>query len=143
SALRVISRTSVMRYKGSNKPLPEIARELGVEGIIAGSVFRSGDRVRTTAQLIYAPQDKNIWAQSYERDLKDVLALQSTVASTIADAVRVQMTPNEKAQMGSFRPVNLKAHEAYLQGLYHLQQACDGQYKKDRVKLNEVETEQA
>src|SRR6266568_4339236 len=143
SSLRVISRTSVMRYKSSNKSLPEIARELGVEGVMEGSVLRSGSSVRITAQLIYAPQDKNIWAQSYERDLKDVLALQSTVASTIADAVRVQMTPNEKAQMGSFRPVNLKAHEAYLQGLYHLQQACDGQYKKDRVKLNEVETEQA
>src|SRR5207253_8445945 len=129
SSLRVISRTSVMRYKSSNKSLPEIARELGVEGIIEGSVLRAGERVRITAQLIYAPQDKNIWAQSYERDLQDVLALQSTLATTIADAIREQMTPGEKAQIGSFRPVNLKAHEVYLQGLYHLQQAQDAKYK--------------
>src|SRR5215469_4176596 len=84
SSLRVISRTSIMRYKNANKPLPEIARDLGVEGIIAGSVLRSGDQVRITAQLIYAPEDKNIWAQSYERDVKDVLALQSAVAGSIA-----------------------------------------------------------
>ena len=143
SSLRVISRTSVMRYKNSNKPLPEIARELGVDGIIEGSALRSGERVRITAQLIYAPQDKNIWAQSYERDLQDVLALQSTVASTIADAIRVQMTPGEKAQIGSFRPVNLKAHEAYLQGIYHLQQAQDVVFKKDKKELSEDETEKA
>ena len=87
-----------------------------MEGIIEGSVLRSGERVRITAQLIYAPQDKNIWAQSYEQDMQDVLALQSRVASTIADAIRVQMTPGEQAQIKSFRPVSLKAHEAYLQG---------------------------
>ena len=116
SSVRVISRTSIMRYKNANKPLPEIARELGVEGIIAGSVLRSGDQVRITAQLIYAPQDKNIWAQSYERDVKDVLALQSAVASSIASEIRVQMKPGEQAQLNSSRTVNLKAHEAYLQG---------------------------
>jgi TolB-like protein/DNA-binding winged helix-turn-helix (wHTH) protein/Tfp pilus assembly protein PilF len=143
SSLRVISRTSVMRYKNSNKPLPEIARELGVDGIIEGSVLRSGERVRITVQLIYAPEDKNIWAQSYERDLQDVLALQSTVASTIADAIRVQMTPGEKAQIGSFRPVNLKAHEAYLQGLYHLQRAQDVVFKKDKKELSGDETGKA
>jgi TolB-like protein/DNA-binding winged helix-turn-helix (wHTH) protein/Tfp pilus assembly protein PilF len=143
SSLRVISRTSVMRYKNSNKPLPEIARELGVEGIIEGSVLRSGDRVRITAQLIYAAQDKNIWAQSYDRDLQDVLALQSTVATTIADEIRVKMTPGEQAQLGSFRPVNLKAHEAYLRGLYRLQQAQDATYKKDKGKLVENEAQKA
>jgi TolB-like protein len=143
SSLRVISRTSVMRYKNSNKPLAEIARELGVEGIIEGSVLRSGERVRITAQLIYAPQDKNIWAQSYEQDMQDVLSLQSRVAGTIADAIRLQMTPGEQAQIKSFRPVSLKAHEAYLRGLYHLQQAQEGEFKKDKGKLGEVETEQA
>ena len=143
SALRVISRTSVMRYKGSNKPLPEIARELGVEGIIAGSVFRSGDRVRTTAQLIYAPQDKNIWAQSYERDLKDVLALQSKVASAIAEEIRVKMTPGEQAQLNSRRPVNLKAHEAYLQGRYHLQLEENAAFKKDKARVMDAESEKA
>jgi TolB-like protein/DNA-binding winged helix-turn-helix (wHTH) protein/Tfp pilus assembly protein PilF len=143
SSLRVISRTSIMRYKNANKPLPEIARELRVEGIIAGSVLRSGDRVRITAQLIYAPQDKNIWARSYERDVKDVLSLQSAVASSIANEIRVQMTPGERLQIASSRPINLQAHEAYLQGRYHLQQAQNALLKKDKAKLNEEEAETA
>ncbi|HTT23873.1 MAG TPA: winged helix-turn-helix domain-containing protein [Candidatus Sulfotelmatobacter sp.] len=143
SSLRVISRTSVMRYKNANKPLPEIARELGVEGIVAGSVLRSGDQVRITAQLIYAPQDKNIWAQSYERDVKDVLALQSAVASSIAKEIRVQMTPGEQAQISSSRSVNLQAHEAYFQGRYHLQQAQNALFKKDKGKVNEEEAERS
>src|SRR6266550_698529 len=143
SSLRVISRTSVMRYKNASRPLPEIARELGVEGIIEGSVLRSADRVRITAQLIYAPQDKNIWAQSYERDLHDVLTLQSTVASTIADAIRVQMTPTEQAQLKVSRPVNLAAHEAYLQGQYHLQKAADAQFRKGKGTLNATEARRA
>ena len=143
SSLRVISRTSIMRYKNANKPLPEIASELGVEGIIEGSVLRSGDQVRITAQLIYAPQDKNIWAQSYERDVKDVLALQSAVAGSIASEIRVQMKPSEQAQLDSSRTVNLKAHEAYLQGRYYLQQARINLNKKDKGKLNEDEAESA
>jgi len=141
SSLRVISRTSIMQYKNANKPLPEIAHELGVEGIIAGSVLRSGDQVRISVQLIYAPQDKNIWAQSYERDVKDVLALQSAVAGSIANEIRVQMKPAEQAQLGSYRAVNLRAHEAYLQGRYHLQQAQNTLNKKDKGKLNEDEAE--
>ena len=143
SSLRVISRTSIMRYKNANKPLPEIARELGVEGIIAGSVLRSGDQVRITVQLIYAPQDKNIWAQSYERDAKDVLALQSAVAGSIANEIRVQMKPGEQTELSSSRAVNLKAHEAYLQGRYHMQQAQNSLFKKDKGKLNEEEAESA
>jgi TolB-like protein/DNA-binding winged helix-turn-helix (wHTH) protein/Tfp pilus assembly protein PilF len=143
SSLRVISRTSVMRYKNASRPLPDIARELGVEGIIEGSVLRSADRVRITAQLIYAPQDKNIWAQSYERDLHDVLALQSTVASTIANAIQLQMTPSEQAQLRISRPVNLAAHEAYLQGQYHLQQANEAIFKKDKGKLTKMEARRA
>jgi len=143
SALKVISRTSIMRYKNTNRPLPDIARELGVEGIVEGSVLRSADRVRITAQLIYAPQDKNIWAQSYERDLHDVLTLQSTVASTIADAIRVQMTPSEQAQLKVSRPVNLAAHEAYLQGQYHLQKAVDAQFRKGKETLNAMEARRA
>src|SRR5215469_5451913 len=142
-SLRVISRTSIMRYKNANKPLPEIARELGVEGIVAGSVLRSGDQVRVTAQLIYAPQDKNIWAQSYKRDVKDVLALQSAVASSIASEIRVQMKPGEQAQLNSTRTVNLKAHEAYLQGRYYLQQAQNNLNKKDKGPLNEDQAESA
>src|SRR6185437_10633340 len=120
-SLRVISRTSVMRYKNSNEPLASIARELGVEGIIEGSVLRVGDRVRIIAQLIYAPDDRNVWAQSYEENAQDLLSLQSRVAISVADAIRVQMTPSEQAQIKSFRAVSLKAHEAYLKGLYSLQ----------------------
>jgi TolB-like protein/DNA-binding winged helix-turn-helix (wHTH) protein/Tfp pilus assembly protein PilF len=142
SSLRVISRTSVIRYKNANKALPEIARELGVEGIVAGSVLRSGDQVRITAQLIYAPQDKNLWAQSYERDLRDVLALQSTVARSIATEIRAQMTPGDQPAIAP-RQVNLKAHEAYLQGRYHLQLAVNASFKKDKSKLISVEVDSA
>jgi TolB-like protein/DNA-binding winged helix-turn-helix (wHTH) protein len=129
-ALRVISRTSVMRYKKTDKPLPEIARELGVEGIVEGSVVRSGDRVRVTAQLIYAPRDSNLWAQTYDRDLSDVLTLQSSVASAIAEEVRAKMTPQEQEHLKSLRPVNRKALDAYLDGRFHFGRAGDLQVRK-------------
>lgn len=120
SALRVISRTSVMRYKGSKKSLPEIAHELGTDGVVEGSVLRSGNKVRITAQLIYAPQDTNLWAETYDRDLGNVLALQSEIANTIASAVKIKSTPQEKERLKSAQPVNVNALEAYLQGEYHL-----------------------
>src|SRR5205809_1213773 len=103
NALKVISRKSVMRYKKSDKALPQIAQELGVDGVIEGSVRRSDDRIRISAELIYAPTETPLWAQSYERDLKDVLALQSTIASAIAQEIRVKMTPGEQAQLSSQR----------------------------------------
>src|SRR5207253_934776 len=115
----------------------------GVEGIIEGSVRRFGDQVRVSAQLIYAPTETALWAQSYERDLQDVLALQSTVASAIAEGIRVQMTPREQAKLGSRRPVNLKAHEAYLQGRYHLQLGAEAAFKKDKAKLMDEESQKA
>src|SRR5712691_3531869 len=113
-----------MRYKGTTKPLPEIARELGVDGIVEGSVVRSGDRVRVTAQLIYAPRDSNLWAQTYDRDLSDVLTLQSSVATAIAEEIQVKMTPGEKLQLKSVRQVNREALDAYLDGRYHVDRAC-------------------
>ncbi len=119
-ALRVISRTSVMRYKGTSKGLPEIARELNVDGIIEGSVTRSGQRVRITAQLLYGPTDKHLWAETYERDLGDVLSMQSEVARAIAQQVRVQVTPQQKASLGTPRPVNPEAYDDYLKGRYYL-----------------------
>jgi TolB-like protein/DNA-binding winged helix-turn-helix (wHTH) protein len=119
SALKVISRTSVMRYKKSDKSLPEIARELRVDGIVEGSVVRNGNEVRVTAQLIYAPEDKNVWARSYERQIQDSLTLQSEVASAIAGAVRAQIAADEQARLHAARPANPKALEAYLQGSYH------------------------
>lgn len=117
-ALRVISRTSVMQYKGVKKPLPEIAKELGVDGIVEGSVQRAGDRVRITAQLIEAASDRHLWAQSYERDSRDVFALQSDVAQAIAREIRVTVSPEEKIRLTSSRPVNPAAHEAYLKARY-------------------------
>jgi serine/threonine-protein kinase len=119
SALRVISRTSVMRYKKTEKPLPQIARELGVDGIVEGSVLRVGDRVRITAQLIQAEQERHLWAESYERDLRDILALQSEVARAIASEVKAALTPQEQTRLASTRPVNPDAHEAYLKGRYY------------------------
>ena len=143
SALRVISRTSVMRYKKTDKLLPEIARELAVDGVVEGSVLRSGDRVRITAQLIYAPTDTNVWAQTYDRDLQELLILQGAVAQAVVDEIRVKMTPGEQAQLHSSRPVNLKAHEAYLQGQYHLQLEREGVFKKDGVMLGAAEEAKA
>ncbi|MCP5119408.1 MAG: tetratricopeptide repeat protein [bacterium] len=118
-ALRVISRTSVMRYKNQTKPLPEIARELRVDHIVEGSVLRSGDRVRITVQLVEAGSDSHMWAQNYERDMGDVLALQSEVAQAIAGQIRVQLTPRDQAQFANRRRVNPKAYEAVLKGRHH------------------------
>ena len=119
SALRVISRTSVMGYKGARKPLPQIARELNVDAVIEGSIVRSGGRVRITAQLIDAAADKHLWAQSYDGDLRDTLALQSRVAREIADEIRVNVLPTELAALRrNARAVNADAYEAYLKGRY-------------------------
>jgi len=104
SALKVISRTSVMHYKGTHKTVPEIAKELGVDALIEGSVQRSGSRVRINTQLIHAPDDRHMWAESYERDLKDVLALQDEVARTIAGEIKVTLTPQEQRRLASARP---------------------------------------
>jgi eukaryotic-like serine/threonine-protein kinase len=120
SSLRVISRQSVMRYRTTQKPLSEIARELGVDAVIEGSVLRSGKRVRVTANLLYAPTDRHLWANSYERDLQDVLSLQAEMAQAIAAEVRVKLTPEERARLTPTRPVNPAAFDAYLQGSYAL-----------------------
>ena len=121
-SLRVISRTSVMRYKGTRKPLPEIARELNVDGIVEGTVLRSGNRVRITANLLHAPTDRHLWAESYESELRDVLVLQGELARAIVDEIRIKVTPQEQARLTSTRAVNPKAHEAYLRGNYLLTQ---------------------
>ncbi len=118
-ALRVISRTSVMQYKGARKPLPEIARQLNVDAVVEGSVLRSGERVRITAQLIHAPTDKHLWAQAYERSLRDVLSLQAEVAQAIAHEIEIKVTPQERAGLAKARPVDSEAYEAYLKGRYY------------------------
>ena len=116
SALRVISRTSVMRYKETGKTLPEIARELNVDVVIEGTVLRSGDRVRITAQLVEGATDRQLWAQSYERDLRDVLALQDEVARAIAGQVKATLSPPGKQGLSAEHPVNTTAYQAYLKG---------------------------
>jgi TolB-like protein len=115
-ALRVISRTSVMGYKGVRKPLPEIARELNVDAVVEGTVLRSGDQVRITAQLIQAPADKHLWAESYEGNLRDTLALQKEVARNIAERIRIEVTPQEQAALKSAKAIDPEAYEAYLKG---------------------------
>src|SRR5215472_13164045 len=116
--IRVISRTSAIQYKGTHKTLPEIARELKVEGVVEGTVVRQGDRVRIRAQLIYAPADRHIWAQAYERDLKDVLALQANLAQDIAAEIQLKLTPQQQANLAAARPVDTQAHELYLKGRF-------------------------
>ena len=119
-ALRITSRTTVTLYKHTNKTLPEIARELNVDGIVEGSIVRSGGRVRITAQLIHASSDQHVWAETYERDLGDALRLQSDVASAITQQVRAQLTPELKQQFTAARPVDPGAYEAYLKGRYYI-----------------------
>ena len=126
SALRVISRTSAMRYKKSNKTVPEIARELDVDAVVEGSVERAGNQVRITAQLIEAPTDRHLWAKSYERDLRDILSLQDDVAQAIASEVSVKLTPQERIRLATARPVNPQAHEAYLHGYDELRKHLPG-----------------
>ncbi|PYV94251.1 MAG: hypothetical protein DMG89_25950 [Acidobacteria bacterium] len=120
-ALRVISRTSVMRYKGTHKPLPEIARELNVDAIVEGSVQRFGDRARITANLLHARTDRHLWAESYERDLSDMLALQSQVAREIAREIRINLTPQERARLAGAPPTDPAAYQLCLNGRHHLE----------------------
>jgi TolB-like protein/DNA-binding winged helix-turn-helix (wHTH) protein/Tfp pilus assembly protein PilF len=116
--LRVVSRTSVMQYKGARKPLRQIGRELNVDAVVEGTVLRSGNQVRITAQLIQATTDRHLWAESYEGNARDVLKLQNEVASAIVNQVSIKLTPQEQALLSSSRPVNLEAHEAYLKGRF-------------------------
>ena len=118
SALRVISRTSVMQYKGVRKPLPQIARELNVDAVVEGTVLRSGDQVRITAQLIQARDDRHLWSHSYEGELRDVLALQNRVATAIAQQIQINLKPTEQVALKTEKAVNPEAHEAYLRGRY-------------------------
>jgi TolB-like protein/DNA-binding winged helix-turn-helix (wHTH) protein/Tfp pilus assembly protein PilF len=117
-ALRVISRTSVMTYEKVRKPLPDIARELAVDAIVEGTVLRSGKRVRVTVQLIQAAADKHLWAESYESDLGDALAIQQKVARSIANEIKIELTQHEKMVLASPKRVNPESHEAYLKGRY-------------------------
>jgi TolB-like protein/Tfp pilus assembly protein PilF len=117
--LRVVSRTSIMQYKGVRRPLREIARELDVDAIVEGTVLRAGDRVRITAQLIDAPRETHLWAESYDRGLRDVLALQAEVAQAVAREIRVKLTPIDQARFAKIHTLVPEAYDAYLKGRYH------------------------
>jgi serine/threonine protein kinase/tetratricopeptide (TPR) repeat protein len=137
SGLRVTSRTSAMKYKDSKKSLLEIAKALGVDAVVEGSVMRSGDQVRITAQLIQASTDKHLWAKSYEGDARDVLGLQQKVAHAVADGVKVQLTPQEETRLTVSRPVNPAAHDAYLKGNY-LNKGTGAQQRKAKEYFEEA-----
>src|SRR5260370_11353693 len=119
-ALRVISRTSIMQYKATRKPLSDIAGKLNVDAVVEGTVLRSGNRVRITAQLVRAATEKHLWAESYEGDLNDVLTLQRNVARGIAREIRIKLTPQEQMILAAAHPVNPKAQVAYLQAFFFL-----------------------
>jgi TolB-like protein/DNA-binding winged helix-turn-helix (wHTH) protein len=118
SALRVISRTSAMQYKGTKKSLTEIARELNVDAVVEGTVARSGGHLRITANLLQASPEKHLWAESYESEVGDILTVQGQVAQAVAREIQVKLTPEEQKQLGNARPVNPQAHDDYLKGRY-------------------------
>ena len=120
-SLRVISRTSTMQYRDTHKKAPQIAKELHADGLIEGSILQVNDRVRITAQLIHGPSDTHVWSKSYERDLRNVIALQHEIASDIAREVRISLGPQEQAHLARAREVIPEVHEAYLRGRFHLQ----------------------
>jgi TolB-like protein/Tfp pilus assembly protein PilF len=120
-ALRVISsRTSVMQYKGTKKSLPEIARELNVDAIVEGSVQRFGERVKVTVRLIHAPTEQNLWTETYDRELRDVLTLQNEVARAVTQEIQIKLTPQEQVSLANARQISPAAYDYFLRGRYHL-----------------------
>jgi serine/threonine-protein kinase len=130
SALKVISRTSVMQYKGAKKPLRQIAHELGVDGVIEGSVLRENNQVRITVQLIQGATDQHVWANSYQQELRSILALQSDVARAVAREIKVKLTPQEEIRLASAREVDREAYDAYLRGRYYGNRVTEEAQKK-------------
>jgi TolB-like protein/DNA-binding winged helix-turn-helix (wHTH) protein/thioredoxin-like negative regulator of GroEL len=137
--LRVISRTSAMQYKGgARKPMPQIARELNVDAVVEGTVLRSDNQIRITAQLIQAPADKHLWAQSYEGNARDVLTLQRQVASAIAEQIRIKLTPQQRTVLKTARFVNPEAYEDYMRGHYVTQTGAIDGYERSIVYFNQA-----
>jgi TolB-like protein/DNA-binding winged helix-turn-helix (wHTH) protein len=129
-SLRVISRTSAMHFKGSKETLPQIGRELNVDAVLEGTVTRVENRVRVTAQLVEASSDHHLWARTYERDLRDVLALQDEIARDVAEQIRVKLTPKERSLVVQVHPVDPEAYDAYLRGSYWMNQLTLEGYEK-------------
>jgi len=137
-SLRIISRTSAMSYKGTNKPLAQIARELGVDAVVEGSVLRIGNIVRITTQLIRAKQERNLWSETYDRDLIDILALHSDVARDIARKIKAVVLPEDEARLAAARRVNPEVYEAYLKGMFHLHKFTQEGFERGLAYLNEA-----
>ncbi len=142
ASLDVVSRTSVMQYRGARKPLPEIARELDVDAVVEGSVLRVGQAVRITVQLVDARNDRHLWSESYERDLSDILSLQREVAQAIAEEIRLQLGAADESRLRPTPPVNPEAYEAYIKGRFFLRRVTREdhsravEYFKEAVRLD-------
>ncbi|RPJ64583.1 MAG: hypothetical protein EHM23_00235, partial [Acidobacteria bacterium] len=137
-ALRVISRSSVMRYKGANKPPAEVARELKVDALLEASVVREAGRVRVYAQLVDAATEHNLWAESFEREFSSILAVQAEVAREVARTLQVLLSPGEQARLGSARTVNPATFEAYLKGMFYLNKSTSEDTLKGIAYLHEA-----
>jgi tetratricopeptide (TPR) repeat protein len=137
-SLKVIARTSAVQYAGAKKPLREIAQELGADAIVEGSVARAGNRVRVSAQLIQAKSETHLWAKSFERELVDVLALQSDIARAIAEQIEVSLTTDEKSRLTASDRVDVKAYEAYLLGRFFLDQGTEESLNKARDQFTKA-----
>jgi TolB-like protein/DNA-binding winged helix-turn-helix (wHTH) protein len=137
-SLRVISRTSVLRYRGTHKPISEIAGELGVDGIVEGTILRVGGKVRITAQLIQASTDRHLWAEEYERDAQDVLVLQGEVARGIAQSIHVRITPQEQLQLSGAATFDPGVEELYWKGLYFINKTTVPDYKHAQEYFNQM-----
>ena len=138
NALTVISRNSAMYYKDKDIRTPEIARQLNVDAVVEGSVFKAEGQVRITAQLIDGRTDKHLWANDYSRALTDIIALQKSIASAIAQEIKATLTPEEEARLASAQPVNPEAHEAYLKGRYHLSKRTEEGFHKAREQFEQA-----
>jgi TolB-like protein/Flp pilus assembly protein TadD len=140
--IRVISRTSVMRFKGAKTPLPQIGRELQVDVVVEGSVIRAGTRVRISAQLLEAAGDRHLWAKNYERDVNDVLGLQRELARAIAAEIKIKLTPRESARLETFQPINSEAQINYLKSRYfiHNQRTPEGARKAVECSVQAVQS---
>jgi len=139
SALRVISRTSAMAFKDRKVPVPEIARELHVDGVLEASVLKVGDRARIQAQLVGAyPEEHHLWAQTFDRELTDVLAMHSEVVSAVVEGVRIELTPGEEERLANTRQVSPEIYELYLRGMFHIQKYTPEGFESGLRYLNEA-----
>ena len=136
--VRVISRQSAMHYKGSKKLLPEIARELGVDFVVKGSIARLTDRLRLNAQIVRAEPEATLWSESFERREEDVLVLQNLVAQSVAGAIHVEVSPREAARLADTRTVDPEVYQEYLQGRFFVDQGSPGSIEKARLAFEKA-----